>query len=623
MTFWLHLFVLLVEPSAWAQEVNAQRFAPAVDGRTFLVITDPDVGERGVGGGITFSYADDPFIFRFAEEGLADIGLLDKVATTNLSTFANLDRLRFGLDMPLHLASSGYGVEGFRLLGDLGIDGKIALFERGERGFGLGARARVGLPTGNGNAWLGDAHSSVAGELTATAGGQIVVGLNAGYRHYLGEPVQLPDVAWGDRLTWAGGLSVPVSELVWMTGEVNGEVILGSGRAPGAFPVEALLTARGNPSDDLIASIGVGGGLTRGIGAPDFRFVAGLTWLPGVRETAPVVTPIAGDAPDIGPDADQDGIPDGRDLCPDQAEDYNGKADDDGCPDGGLVPTLIEVRDEKGREVAGAEVELLAGPEVGHWKLQDGELVRSLPPGTYQIQARSEGYTVDEGRLIIPDVPRHAVTLRINRVPAKGTLSLTVFDDKGQPVEARARIIGAEQEIPTASDGIGQDKVPAGTWEVVVSAPGYNVARRTLKVEPDGTSSLDVLLQTTRVQVTEDRIVILDKVFFEFDSATIKAESFSLLDEVVQTMKEHAELQLVEVQGHSDDQGPADYNLKLSQRRAESVRDYLVRGGVEPGRLTARGYGEEQPLQEGQTLEARAANRRVEFVIRQRATASR
>ncbi len=610
---------LLLLGRAHAQEVNAQRFDPAVDGGTFLSIHEADVGLRGVGGGVTFSYADDPFIFRFADEGLADIGLLDNVATANLTTFANLDRLRFGLDMPLHLASSGYGVDGFRLLGDLVLDSKFALLEREERGFGLGARARIGLPTGNGNAWLGDAHASVGGELVASAGQRVVVAANAGYRHYLGDAVQLPDVSWGDRLTYGGGLAVPVSELLWLSGELTGEVIFDSGRAPGAFPVEGMLVARGRPTDALIASLGVGAGLTQGIGSPDFRFVSGLTWTPQPRvaEAPPVVVSEGGD---IGPDGDNDGVPDARDLCPDQAEDMNGKADDDGCPDGGLVPTLIEVRDERGREVAGAEVELLAGPEVGHWNLQDGELVRSLPPGTYQIQARSDGYTVDEGRLIIPDVPRHAVTLRINRVPPKGTLTVTVFDENGQPLEARARLIGAEQEIATATDGVGQDKVPAGTWEVVVSAPGYNVARRTLTVEPDGTASLDVLLQKPRVQVTEDRIVILDKVFFEFDSAVIKPESFGLLDEVVASLKEHSEIRRVEVQGHTDDQGPENYNLKLSQRRAEAVRDYLIRGGVSADRLTARGYGELQPLQEGQTLEARAANRRVEFVILQRAT---
>lgn len=616
--------LLLLGLPARAQEINAQRFSPSVDGRTFLVLNDPDVGLSGIGGGVTFNYADDPFVFRFADEELADIGLLDNIATANLTTFASLENLSFGLDMPLHLASSGYGVDGFRLLGDLGLDGKLELLDRQTQGVGVGLRTRLGLPTGNGNAWLGDPHASVTGEVLASAGDRVVLAVNAGFRGYMGRPVELPEVSWGNRALYGAGLSVPLRDNVWMTGELTGEVIFGSGTASGAFPLEGLVTARGNPTEDLIATLGMGAGLTRGIGSPDFRFVAGLSWVPGLRPEPIQTVALSGPADaGLGPDADQDGVPDARDLCPDQAEDLNGKADDDGCPDGGLVPTLIEVRDERGAQVAGAEIELLAGPEVGHWKLQDGELVRSLPPGTYQIQARAEGYTVDEGRLTIPDVPRHAVTLRIARVPEKGTLTLTVMDEKGQPVAARARLIGAEQEIETASDGVGQDKVPAGTWEVIVSAPGYNVARRTLTVEPDGTSSVDVLLQTTRVQVTDDRIIILDKVFFEFDSAVIKPESFGLLDEVVATLQEHAEIQQVEVQGHSDDQGPDDYNLKLSQRRAEAVREYLVRGGVAAGRLTARGYGELQPLQEGQTLEARAANRRVEFLIRQRAAASR
>jgi outer membrane protein OmpA-like peptidoglycan-associated protein len=73
------------------------------------------------------------------------------------------------------------------------------------------------------------------------------------------------------------------------------------------------------------------------------------------------------------------------------------------------------------------------------------------------------------------------------------------------------------------------------------------------------------------------------------------------------------------VQGHTDDQGKEDYNLGLSQRRAEAVIKYLVASGVQPQRVVARGYGEAKRLQPGETEDARAANRRVEFHILRRA----
>ena len=71
----------------------------------------------------------------------------------------------------------------------------------------------------------------------------------------------------------------------------------------------------------------------------------------------------------------------------------------------------------------------------------------------------------------------------------------------------------------------------------------------------------------------------------------------------------------VEAQGHTDSQGSDAYNLRLSQQRAESVREYLVSQGVEPGRITARGYGESQPIASNDTADGRATNRRVTLRI--------
>jgi len=69
----------------------------------------------------------------------------------------------------------------------------------------------------------------------------------------------------------------------------------------------------------------------------------------------------------------------------------------------------------------------------------------------------------------------------------------------------------------------------------------------------------------------------------------------------------------IEVGGHCDSDGSDAYNLKLSDRRAKAVRDYLVKMGVPATRMTARGYGESQPVEDNATKEGRAANRRVEL----------
>ncbi len=97
---------------------------------------------------------------------------------------------------------------------------------------------------------------------------------------------------------------------------------------------------------------------------------------------------------------------------------------------------------------------------------------------------------------------------------------------------------------------------------------------------------------------------------FETNSANLTAESRPVLDEVAKGLREHHRLK-VELQGHTDSTGPAPYNLKLSQRRADSVRDYLVSQGVPQSQLTTKGYGETQPVASNATKEGRLQNRRV------------
>ena len=114
-------------------------------------------------------------------------------------------------------------------------------------------------------------------------------------------------------------------------------------------------------------------------------------------------------------------------------------------------------------------------------------------------------------------------------------------------------------------------------------------------------------------------IVIYDKVHFETAKAVIKPESFGLLNDVASIIITNPDLGRVEVAGHTDSQGSDAYNLKLSQRRAESVVNYLIQGGVEPQRLMAQGYGESTPIDTNETTEGKARNRRVEFTIKDKA----
>jgi outer membrane protein OmpA-like peptidoglycan-associated protein len=116
-------------------------------------------------------------------------------------------------------------------------------------------------------------------------------------------------------------------------------------------------------------------------------------------------------------------------------------------------------------------------------------------------------------------------------------------------------------------------------------------------------------------RVEAGQVKILDQIKFKTGSAVILPESQSMIDAVTTVLKEHAEIKRVRVEGHTDTQGTAPMNLDLSKRRAASVVTALVAVGIDRGRLTSQGYGQEKPLDTNATAEGRANNRRVEFHI--------
>jgi outer membrane protein OmpA-like peptidoglycan-associated protein len=113
----------------------------------------------------------------------------------------------------------------------------------------------------------------------------------------------------------------------------------------------------------------------------------------------------------------------------------------------------------------------------------------------------------------------------------------------------------------------------------------------------------------------EQQIAISEQVQFEVNTAVIRPESDSLLEEVAGILRAHPELLRVEVQGHTDSTGTPELNRRLSQERAQAVTAWLVARGIDPTRLTAVGYGETAPIGDNASEEGRTKNRRVEFRI--------
>jgi peptidoglycan-associated lipoprotein len=106
----------------------------------------------------------------------------------------------------------------------------------------------------------------------------------------------------------------------------------------------------------------------------------------------------------------------------------------------------------------------------------------------------------------------------------------------------------------------------------------------------------------------------LKDIYYEFDSTTLAAEAQEILKQKAEWMKAHPESH-VEVEGHCDDLGSADYNLALGAKRAQAAKDFLVSQGIDADRLVTISYGKEAPACFEQTEECRVKNRRARFVI--------
>jgi OOP family OmpA-OmpF porin len=139
-----------------------------------------------------------------------------------------------------------------------------------------------------------------------------------------------------------------------------------------------------------------------------------------------------------------------------------------------------------------------------------------------------------------------------------------------------------------------------GTILVLAGVGAYFYFRRKPKPQPE-----------PQPNILQDAF---DNLNFDFGKATIRESSFSSLDKLAQTLIDAKNWKL-DIAGHTDDKGSDEYNLKLSQNRANAVKDYLVKKGVNAETITAQGFGESKPIVPNDNDSNRERNRRVEFKI--------
>jgi len=127
------------------------------------------------------------------------------------------------------------------------------------------------------------------------------------------------------------------------------------------------------------------------------------------------------------------------------------------------------------------------------------------------------------------------------------------------------------------------------------------------------TDSLRFGAEEMQAALDNDGRVAVYGINFDTDKDTLKPGAEEVIIEIVKLLQNNESLQL-EIQGHTDNTGGADHNLDLSERRAATVKRFLLLYGIDEGRLTTKGYGMTQPIADNSTEEGRAENRRVELV---------
>lgn len=603
-------FLLFLAPALAADGLDGHHFKPVPGyGSTLDLVETWRIEEQyersfGLSGLVDASSGG---LVRVVEDwtGTVETPLLDDVVAFNLGVRSSLARrLALTATAPLYLSSTGEdGPQGVGL-GDIRLAAPIGILLPSGRGVAVGVVPLLDLPTGDASLMLGNSGLGVGGLISAGwHGSRLTADLNLGYEHL--PAIELDNQVGGGRLLASLGAGVSVTDAIGVGAELLTDRGLASNEVPGtSSPAEALLSLRGHHGQGFSWTLGGGSGLGDGAGAPAWRAFAGLGWAY---------------IDDPNRDPDSDGILGREDACPRDPEVQNGWKDADGCPDA-LAEFALVVQDDEGTRLSKASV-VIDG--VRHDLAPDGTLRETgrMPDTPLVVAATAEGYV--EGRIeaVSLDEGLNQRTLTLAWLP--GTVRVTARDAAGKAINATVLLKGPAEVAPLSLGEAGRAQLvlPGGEWQVLVEADGFGTEGKVVQIDAQkaALTKLDFTLSPPRAVVQKKEVAISEAVLFDFNEATLRADSDPLLRQVAGVLLSHPEILKVEIQGHTDDIGEDAYNLDLSQRRVEAVRTWLVQNGVSEARLVAKGYGESKPIQSNATEAGKAANRRVQFMIVQRA----
>lgn len=556
------------DPTPELPSIQLQRFRPAPGPADYLNVYGSSVSEH-MDWDLHFylDYADDPLQISTAgsgASGLSKATVDDQMTVSVAASLALLDRFEVGLLIPITMYQSSDELSPILLndpkfpttdlnqfgLNDWRLNGKWRILDVLEDQVGLALVLGLTLPLATGNSLTSD--GGVGFETLLAVDKFLYKGLrgafNAGFR-YRPDRRNLRENVIGNELLWGLAFGVPmffdkldgIIELDGAVGVATRDPANDSIKA-GEVNVELKGAMRYKLSEMWTLTAGVGAGATSGVGTPDYRAILGINgrWVTGGS---------------WGYDYDGDGIYGKRDLCADQAEDFDGHEDFDGCPD--------------------------------YDNDNDG-----VPDTQDKCNNTPEGTPVREDGCPDDDLDGDGIPNKYDKCPEDPEDMDRFEDSDGCP------------DIDNDKDGIVDRK--DGCPNEPETFNGF--------VDEDGCP--DDLNE--KAVISKDKIIITEPVYFATNRDKILKQSFEILEAVIKVLKENPQIKLVRIEGHTDDRGKDSYNLELSQRRARAVRKYLMDKGIAPNRLESVGYGEVQPIADNEEEEGRAKNRRVEFTIVER-----
>lgn len=487
--------------TARAQGFAIGRFTPSPAADPFFGVASPytGAGDRAFSVMLLTDYAHDPLVLRDGQKRIGAV--VGHQAMTHLNaSFIFARRLLLNIDMPLSIqtgdAPSAGGLSfkspGTGALGDLRLHGRVALYGEPTDLFNVALAASLLAPTGSRSSYTSD--GTFRGDVHALLGGRgerVVWAASLGVEMRSDRTFVDAESASGVKLGAAFGYCLGADKSVQIGPEVTG-LFTPRGPLPSSVSVEALAGVKKRFLTRFEAGVALGAGLSPGLGTPNFRAVAMISYLqamPYDKEPAPPKPP--------PPPPDRDTLdhpPDKLDACPGPGEKYDPS---NGCP----------------------------------------------PPPA-------------------PPAP---------------------------PEPPKAPSDSDKDGIPDDKDACPRERGPGSTDAARNGCP-------------------------TLLRITGDKIELLTPLHFEPQKAVLPQGSAETLNQVAAVLlTDHPEIAEVEIAGHSDNRESPF--ASLSMRRAELIKQELVKRGVPAARLTARGYGSNKPIMSNVTSMGRTANRRVDLII--------